>query len=171
MDEKEKLDTYAEMLMASHNKLYGYIYSLTGRSDQADDILQETNRKLWTLRDEFDFNREFLPWAYTVAYNQVRAARSKISREKLVFQDEEVVLALANEQQTWSRNIDERASALELCLQRLSDKNKSIINKYYSDGYSMEEVGGLLQKSTGSIAVALHRIRLALADCIRGQLA
>ena len=170
MNENEQIDNYAEMLMASHNKLYSYIYSLTGRVDQAEDILQETNKKLWQLRNEYDHNQHFLPWAYTVAYNQVRAARSKTKRERLVFQDEEVIHAIANEQISWSEQIDERGTALEKCLQSLSDKHKSIIHKYYTDGYTMEEVGSALKRSSNSIAVALHRIRLTLADCIRGQL-
>lgn len=170
MSDADLTGVYVEMLMAAHNKLYSYIYSLTGKTDQAEDILQETNRKLWQLKDEYDHSREFLPWAYTVAYNQVRAARTKIKRERLVFQDEEVLLAIANEQISWSRQVDERASALEKCLGRLSDKHKSIVRKYYTDGYTMEEVGKTVQRSAGSVAVALHRIRMALSECIRKQL-
>lgn len=170
MSDNDLTGAYVEMLMAAHNKLYTYIYSLTGKVDQAEDILQETNKKLWQLKDEYDHSREFLPWAYTVAYNQVRAARTKIKRERLVFQDEEVLHALANEQVSWSRQLDERGSALEKCLTGLSDKHKKIVRKYYTDGFTMEEVGKSLQRSTGSIAVALHRIRLSLMECIRGQL-
>ena len=170
MSEDDLTSVYVEMLMAAHNQLYTYIFSLTGKSDQAEDILQETNRKLWQLRDEYDHSREFLPWAFTVAFNQVRAARTKIKRERLVFQDEEVLHAIANEQVIWSRHSDERGAALEKCLAGLSDRHKTIVKKYYTDGFTMEEVGKTFKRSAGSIAVALHRIRITLSECIREQL-
>ena len=170
MSDQNLTDTYVEMFTAAQAQLYNYIYSLTGRVDQAKDILQETNRKLWQLRDEFEHSREFLPWSCTVAYNQVRAARSKTKRERLVFQDDDVVHALANEQVSWSGRSDERETALEQCLGSLSEKQRKIVSKYYKDGFTMEEVGSSLQRSAGAIAVSLHRIRLVLADCIRGQL-
>ncbi len=170
MSDEELTGEYVEMLMASHNQLYSYIYSLTGKPDQAEDILQETNRKLWQLKDEYDHSRAFLPWAYTVAYNQVRAARTKIKRDRLVFQDEEVLYALANEQIARSQETNERDLALEKCLSILSDKHKNLVKKYYNDGFTMEEVGQAFQRSAGSIAVALHRIRISLLECIKGQL-
>jgi len=170
MNNEDLTGAYVEMLMAAHNQLYNYIYSLTGKPDQAEDILQETNKKLWQLKDEYDHSREFLPWAYTVAYNQVRAARSKTKRERLVFQDEEVIHALANEQISWSQKSNDRGIALEKCMSLLSDKHKKLIKKYYTDGFTMEEVGQAFKRSTGSIAVALHRIRISLLECIKEQL-
>ena len=112
MSNQDLTDIFVEMFTANQSQLYNYIYSQTGRVDQAKDILQETNRKLWQLREEFDYRREFLPWAFTVAYNQVRAFRSKTKRERLVFQDDEVVHAIANEQVTWNRQSDDRGAAL-----------------------------------------------------------
>ena len=170
MSDQNLTDAYVELFTAAQAQLYNYIYSLTGRVDQAKDILQETNRKLWQLRDEFDHSREFLPWSCTVAYNQVRAARSKTKRERLVFQDDEVVHALANEQITWSARSDDRGTALEQCLGNLSEKQRKLVSKYYKDGFTMEEVGSAFKRSAGAIAVSLHRVRVALAECIREQL-
>mgnify|MGYP000010922887 CR=1 FL=1 len=65
---------------------------------------------------------------------------------------------------------DERATALEKCLSDISAKHKIMIRKYYTDGFTMEELGKSLQRSAGSVAVALHRIRIILSDCIRKQL-
>ena len=170
MSNEDLTNVYVDKLMASHNRLYTYIYSLTGKPDQAEDILQETNKKLWQLKDEYDHSREFLPWAYTVAYNQVRAARTKVKRERLVFQDEEVLHALANEQISRAEKVNERSLALEKCMASLSEKHKKLIKKYYTDGFTMEEVGQACQRSASSIAVALHRIRVSLLECIKEQL-
>ena len=70
---------YVELLTSSQGRLFAYIYSLTGDPEQTHDVLQETNRKLWLLMDEYDPKREFLPWAFKVGFNQVRAARKKVS--------------------------------------------------------------------------------------------
>ena len=66
---------YVELLTSSQGRLFAYIYSLTGDPEQTQDALQDTNRKLWLLMDEYDPRREFLPWAFKMAVNQVRAAR------------------------------------------------------------------------------------------------
>jgi RNA polymerase sigma-70 factor, ECF subfamily len=170
MDNVDDLDHYVERLMGSHDQLYAYIYSMTGRVDQAEDILQETNRKLWKRRLSYDNTRDFLPWAYKEAYNQVRAARTKIKRERLVFQDEEVLRSIAEIQLDEIQPIADRALALENCLTKLPEKQRSMIDKYYTSGYSMEEVGETIGRTANSVAVTLHRIRLALADCIRGNM-
>jgi RNA polymerase sigma-70 factor (ECF subfamily) len=149
--------------------MYAYIHSLTGNADTANDVLQETNRVLWEKADEFDHAREFLPWAFGIAYNQVRAARSRARRERLVFQDEETIRVISDEwaAQEQQRSPNDRQVALDHCMQELSDDNRQVLQRYYELGESVEKISQTLDKRANSIAVMLHRVRQSLARCIR----
>jgi RNA polymerase sigma-70 factor (ECF subfamily) len=163
-----KCEDYVECLTQCQSNLYAYIYSLTGNSSTAQDILQETNHMLWRLRSDYDPERTFLPWAIAVAYNQVRAARKKMARERLVFQHDETLQALADEQGSGEENEPNRLAALEHCLGKLDADQRLILEGHYRDGKSLDEIGEVLQLRVNTIAVRLHRIRKMLADCIRG---
>ena len=65
MTANDKMMTYVERLTGSQSRLYAYVYSLCGDPHQAADILQDTNKKLWELHEEYDADRDFLPWART----------------------------------------------------------------------------------------------------------
>ena len=93
----QKTSRYVELLTSSQGRLFAYIYSLTGDPEQTHDVLQETNRKLWLLMDEYDPKREFLPWAFKVGYNQVRS-KKKVSRDRLVFQEDSTLEAIHQKQ-------------------------------------------------------------------------
>ena len=61
----------------------------TADPELAKDVLQETNRLLWRRAPDYDPRREFLPWAFAHAFNQVRAARKRLRRERLVFHQDD----------------------------------------------------------------------------------
>jgi len=162
---------YVELLTACQSRLYGCIYALMGNVDQARDVLQETNRKLWQLRDDYDPSRSFAPWAYKVAYNQVRTARKRLQRERLIFHEEETIQAMADEHDSWSECHDDRRRALESCLNNLGHDQRRLVRDYFHGRDTMATLAEKLGCLPNTIAVTLRRIRHSLADCIRRKLA
>ena len=76
-------------LMTRHERLvYGYILSLVPNWADADEILQETNIRLWEEFEKFEAGTNFAAWAVRVAHFQVlttrwlrsRAGRTRCSR-------------------------------------------------------------------------------------------
>lgn len=167
MGETLQTDRYVGLLTECQNKLYAYIYSLTGSAEQAREILQETNHRLWEIRDQYDPSREFMPWAFKVSFNEVRSARKNVQRERLVFYDEETLSVIADMQVEWQVRFDDRMLALETCCGRLSGKQRELVQKYYKDNESVESIAEAMSRSANSVAVTLHRIRQFLADCMR----
>ena len=164
-------DLVVEKLTECQGRLFAYIYSLTANSNDAWDLLQETNRILWRKADDYDSSREFLPWAMTHAYNQVRTARKKGQRDRLVFQDESTLTQIADQ---WSENLQRdpapRMLALEMCLARLENSQRQLIHRFYSDGKTISQLASEDGKNKNAIVVALHRIRQKLADCINKRM-
>lgn len=168
MKPEQEIGSYVERLTGSQRRLYAYIYSLTANAHQASDILQETNRKLWELHDEFDSERDFMPWALKVAYNQIRAARKRISRERLVFQEDDTLETLHQAGVDETNGIDDRVIALETCLAKLKPDHRQLVERHYNDGEALEDLAVALDRRANTLAVTLHRIRITLAECIRG---
>src|SRR5688572_4735903 len=88
MPDRGRLADLVREITACQSSLYAYVCSLLGTSAGAADVLQETNVVLWEKLGEYDPARPFIAWAYGVAYFQVLAHRKRLSRERLVFDDE-----------------------------------------------------------------------------------
>ena len=157
-----------ERMTACQGQLFAYIYSLTADADGARDVLQETNRILWKKAGDYDAGREFLPWAMAHAFNQVRAARSKSKRERLVFGHDETIEQISpHAAEHASAGGGDRAIALEECLRKLTPKQRSLIERFYDRGETMAEIAESQERRENTVAVALHRLRQNLAECIR----
>ena len=165
-------EQFVESLTAHQSRLYAYIYSLIGDAEVAKDTLQETNRVLWRKAAEFDHARPFLPWAIAIAGFQVRAARTRMGRERLCFRDDASLQNAADEVEAKlaAPSPGERELALESCLEKLTPDQREMLAQYYGEGRSTSEIGAGLQRRPNTVAVALHRIRELLGACIRTHL-
>ena len=166
----ERIAVVVEQLTECQGRLFAYIYSLTADPEMARDVLQETNRVLWRKAEQFDTRREFLPWALTHAFNQVRAARSKSSRDRLIFREGETLEALSEESGSEPWRGGERAAALEECLLKLTEKQRALVERYYDRGEPLSEIAASLKRRENTVAVTLHRIRQRLAECIHNNI-
>lgn len=161
--------SFAETLAAQQSRLYAFVYSQLGDPELARDVLQETNRVLWENAAEFDASRPFLPWAFGVAKNQVRAARQRIGRERLCF-DPDVAEALADRLETHSLEVDRRQAALADCLDRLPLRQREVVQRRYGLSESLAEIAQALGRSASAVGVMLFRCRQSLAECIQTRL-
>lgn len=164
-------DSFVVKLTQAQSRLWAYIQSLTGHAGWTHDILQETNLRLWQIRDQYDSCRPFVSWAYAVAYNQVRTARRKTQRERLVFREEATLEAIARAHETWQQDTDGRLKAMDVCLEEMGPEQKDLVHQHYHVGTSIDDLAASRGKRPNTIAVALHRIRQALAECIRRRIA
>jgi RNA polymerase sigma-70 factor (ECF subfamily) len=167
---------YVHQLTGCQNRLYAYIYSLIGNAESAWDVLQETNTVLWRKAEEYDPERPFLPWALRVALNQVRAARTRLGRDRLVFHEQKTLEALTSE---WLGDAAGDAAgdapsdleiAMDGCLKRLPTRHRDVIERYYKHGESLRSIAETLSRTANAVGVMLHRIRRALAECIQRAL-
>lgn len=163
-----KRERFVTALSAAQSSLYRHIYSLYPDSGKVDDILQETNIVLWRKVDEFDESREFMPWARTIARYQVLAAMRDKSRDPLVMNEELVDLIAAESEADDSSSLP-KLHALEICLGRLSGKQRDLILRRYRRGACVEEIAHSIGRPVGSLSQALYRIRQSLMKCIESK--
>lgn len=164
------VDRFVELLTQHQSRLYAFIYTLLPDAERAGDVFQETNMVLWRKAAEFDHDREFLPWAFTIARFQVRAARQKLGRDRHVF-DETAFDVLAEHLTRRAVRLPARQSALVDCLQHLPDDQRQLVRRRYEEGDALERIAAALGQTANAVGVALYRVRQALAECVERRVA
>jgi RNA polymerase sigma-70 factor, ECF subfamily len=161
-------DEFVLLITGVQARLYAYVLSLLGDPHQAADVLQETNLVLWRKADEYTPGSDFTAWAYRVAHFQVRASRQKLGRDRLVF-DELLLADLAQKAAGRSAAFDARLAALYDCMKKLFERQRELLQRHYAEGQSIGEMAAAMGQTTGAIAQALFRARVALLKCIEQE--
>lgn len=160
-------EAFVRLMTEHQGRLFGYIYSLVGDPDRANEVLQETNVILWRDHREFRAGSNFKAWAFRVAHFQVMAWRQRQIRDRLVFEDD-VLDVLAAEVRQADELYDERRERLGTCLEQLPEAQRDLIRRRYAGGESLESIAQLKSMNPNSVTQALFRIRQTLLACVGG---
>ena len=168
MDQSQTAE-FVRLLTDHQRQLYLYILTFLPHSADAEEVLQETNVVLWSKADEFTLGTSFAAWAQRVAYFKVLEIRQRLTRERLTFSGEMMEVFRAEIGADTSGQ--ERRRALAICLEKLSERDRSLIDRRYAAGSTVEAMSHEINRPLGSIYRSLERIRLALLSCIQRELA
>lgn len=169
LNDAERTERFVQQLTGCQNRVYAYILMLLSNHDDAADVLQETNLVLWRKAAEFVEGTDFGAWACRIAYYQVLARLRDARRNRLVF-DPLLLNQLAAEAETLSAEMDDRRHALRLCMLRLSEHERMLLDRRYDSGWSIKQISTECGQSPGSVATNLYRIRNELMQCIQKNL-
>jgi RNA polymerase sigma-70 factor (ECF subfamily) len=161
---------FARLLGGCQRKVFLYALGLLHNATDAEEVLQETNVVLWRKFDDYQPGTSFDAWACRVAYFEVLKFREKAARDRRVFGGA-LVETLAAEAESVLDEFDERRDALEGCLTKLRDVDKTLVLQRYQPGATTRKVAESLGRSVQGTRKSLHRIRMTLLECIERTLA
>ena len=159
-----------ELITRHQQLLYSYIVSLLYRSQDAQDVLQETNLILWEKRANAPQESEFGAWACTIAFYQVLSYRKRNQRSRLFF-SEGLLKDLATHVDAEPELAFSKNRALQQCVEHLPDNSQQLLKQRYFTRLSVTEIAAELQRSTKAVSQSLYRIRKNLLGCIQRRLA
>ena len=168
-DGRRDATRFVRLLTRNERRVYAFILSLVPNWADADEILQETNVRLWNEFPKFDPDSDFLAWACTVAKFQVLTHRKRLARQKVQFTD--AFLDVVAEEMT--READETAAryqALQGCIDALSETNREMLKAYYRHGAAGAQVAAAFGRSLDALYKSLSRIRRTLHACVESKL-
>jgi RNA polymerase sigma-70 factor, ECF subfamily len=146
-----------------------YLTSLLPTQTDVDDVFQETSLVLWREFSGFQVGTNFGAWACTIAFNQVRAWRSRQKRETLVFSDA-FLQSISDEMVNNGDHLEERLKALEACIDFLPAHHRELVRHRYDDGNSIDSIAQQAQRTPDAVYRMLSRIRETLHDCVTKRL-
>src|SRR3954454_5900679 len=168
-DEVDRSKQLMALITRHQRQIFAYIYTLVPDRHDAEDLLQETSLVICEKFHEFTPGTDFVAWACQIAYWQIRRARQKFARAKVVF-DQVVVDALAQTAAELAEEANERHEALAHCLQKLPPRDREMVLLRYEPGSGVEEAAQRAGRSMEAAYKALARIRKLLLDCVTHQL-
>ena len=160
---------------ASQRRLFLTILSQVGRPNDAEEILQNANLAIWRKAHTFEPGTNFAAWTARVATFEVLKWREKRGRDRLRFSDE-FVTAVARESEAEPGLWEERRRVMQTCLKKLNDTDRDLLTRRYTPAADGSEVPGkdvaaLLGRPVNAVYQSLGRIKKALAECVRRELA
>lgn len=161
---------FVRLLNSSHRRLLGYLVSLLGSVQDAEDALQRSSVTMWQKFDAFESGTDFLAWASTIAYYEARNLQRSKARSRLVFSDE-LLEILARERLADTANIDPRHDALKACLAGLDNASQQLLEAAYSEKVSVAEIAKAAGRAPQTVYNKLNGLRRRLSHCVEERLA
>lgn len=170
MDPAESDQEFIRLLTAHQGPVLAYIRSLMPGFTGASDILQQTNITLWKKKEVFEIGTNFKAWAFAIARNHVMDQRKKLKRNGWLVFSEDVAELFAAEAEDEELDQDESFRALEVCLSKLRDHDRELVQKRYCESVTLEEYANQINRSAGTLKARLFKIRAGLRRCLDRQL-
>ena len=168
--DRDKHDHFLRLYVENEEALRGFVRSLVPTLEDAREVMQETAALLWRKFDELDSQDNFRRWAFGVARLEALTFRRDQARDRHVF-SEDLMRLLEAEAEEAAGQSDHEERALERCLQKLPQAQRTLIETVYVGGARIDEMARDSGRTPMALYKLLHRVRMALADCVRMTLA
>jgi len=149
-------------LLASIPNLRAFAVSLTGSSERADDLVQETLMKAWAKFHTFQEGTNLRAWLFTILRNEFYSQVRKRGRE--VEDAEGTYAARLASQPAQGGHMD--LSDFRKALAELPADQREALILVGASGFSYEEAAEICECAVGTIKSRVSRARTRLAELL-----
>ncbi|MBD5493778.1 MAG: RNA polymerase sigma factor [Lachnospiraceae bacterium] len=152
--------TVQELVALYQSNLFAAAFNVCKNAQDAEDIVQDTFIRYYTLNKEFDNEQHIRAWLLRVAINKAKNANHTFwRRNKLSIEDYMETLTFETPQ---SENLFET-------VMKLPEKYRIVIHLYYYEDYSVREIADILRLSESNVKVRLSRGRSLLKEALKEE--
>lgn len=167
--EAQRHAVFLRLFTGSEGSLRVFVRSLLPTAQDAAEVMQEVALVLWERFEHFDQSRSFRAWAFGIARYQALMFLRRARSDRHVF-DDALAERIADAAQEFSGRHDLQREALEACLRRLKPPQRDLVLEAYAQGARIDHVAERRGQTAMALYKTLHRIRILLLACIRGEL-
>ena len=163
---------YCELVRQYQARLRGFAARYVSDPHDVDDVVQDAFVNAYNNLDRFDLKHEFWPWLRTICKNRTfNFLRSRRTRRHINLQlIDEALETHLSEDDSPSYEAVERVEALRVCLGKLKESQRELINQRYYSRLHVKDIADTMQQSATGLAMRLFRIRGVLKKCVQQQL-
>ncbi|MEA5614564.1 RNA polymerase sigma factor [Nodularia spumigena] len=162
-----------ELIRAHQQSVYAYLLRMSGRTDVAEDIVQEAFVRVLGNLHRFDFRFRFSTWLFTIARRLYMNAMAK-SRPSY---DTDFVGSFGNQSTGWAPDTamydDERQTvqrdALQTSLMELSEEQREVLVLFHQLDWPIALIAEHLAMPEGTVKSHLHRGRRRLRQVFQDK--
>jgi RNA polymerase sigma factor (sigma-70 family) len=149
-------EDYNDCVKLYADGLYRFMLKSTRQVEDARDLVQASFEKLWAHRAEVNALKS-KSYLFTIAYHKMIDLNRKNSR--IEFRE-----TLPDKTGTAPGNPPRLKEILEKALNRLNERQRSLVLLKDYEGYSYEEIAEITGLNGTQVKVTLHRARLILKE-------
>lgn len=153
------------------SKIYSYIYRRTNSPALAEDLTAQVFLKmLEAIQNDKGWHSSFSGWLYRIAHNLVIDHYRRRDRRQYVSIDDAPVLPATGYDPVEAAELTLDAERLQAAIRRLTEEQAMVITLRFLEGYSINEVAVMLNKTDGAIKALQYRAVSTLRDLLEREL-
>jgi RNA polymerase sigma-70 factor (ECF subfamily) len=170
-------EAFETLLCRYERSLLGFARTVSGSTELAEDVLQETFVSVWRSASTYRGEASARGWLYGIARNALRRQYRRRVGEPSALESFDALGSpdALGRAAGWGEADDGGYAArvesrldLEAAFARLSPKDREILYLVDVEGLTHEEAGRLSDVGTGAVKTRVHRARLRLMAALRG---
>lgn len=158
----------AELVDRWQGRFVGHACRMMGQPDAARDAVQEAWLAIVRGLARLDDPARFAPWAYRIVSNKCVDWVRKQGRRRRMGQELEDRQRRDEELALRRPAGDLEHSLLVEALQALPRDRQALLNLYYQDGFSVQEIADILEIPAGTVKSRLFHARNQLKQALEG---
>lgn len=164
-----KTTRFLKLFVSNQKTIYAYIFTLVYDNDIADDILQDTATLMWERFDTYQEGTNFGAWGLSIARLKLFSYLRK-NRQKYASMSDQMLERISHTAYQRLETIDDRASALRNCLEKLNGQDRRLIEIRYEKNIKVKDIAPKINRTVDGLYQTMSRIHHTLLRCIESTL-
>ena len=137
---------------------------LLNQSEDAEEAAQDSFIKAYNSLSSFQNSSTFKTWFFRIVYNTSISRLRTRKNNEVKIEDVKISDAEINDTENaiGQLNSEDRQKYLQIGLERLEPDEKALLNMYYFDDFSMDEISSITGLTVSNVKVKIHRSRKKL---------
>lgn len=184
--QKADITAFNEIVARYKNKIYNYLYRMTGSAEDAEDLTQEVFVRMYTNIGSFRAEASLSTWLFRIAGNLSVDAFRRGKKERGIVHSLDAPVAgsdEAEEGQSATRDVPDWTHApesvlgrkelgahIQAALQKLPPKLRAAVVLHDIEGLAYEEIAQAERVPLGTVKSRIFNARVALREHLRPYL-
>jgi len=152
--------TLEELVERYQNNLFAVAFNVCKNAQDAEDVVQDTFLRYYTMKKEFDSEQHIRAWLIRVAINKAKNCNRTFWRRNKC--------SLEEYMETLTFETPESENLFETVM-KLPEKYRIVIHLFYYEDYTVHEIAEILNLSESNVKVRLSRGRAVLKAALKDE--
>jgi len=165
-------EAFSEIVERYTPLIYSLSYRMLGKSDEAEEAVQEIFLRVYRSLSRFRLSDRFHPWLYTIAINWLRSRKKRrwLRNRHEINSSQEIVseLSLHKHGKDPSEILEKKEGerVAQEAILKLNKKHRAVFILRHIEGLSSAEVSKILKIPEGTVKTHLHRAKQELVKIL-----
>ncbi|HVJ47407.1 MAG TPA: sigma-70 family RNA polymerase sigma factor [Luteolibacter sp.] len=164
------MEAFGELVRRYQGNIRACLVIRLKNPHDAEDLAQDTFITAFNKLPEFDTKLPLGPWLRGIAFNLLRNFQKKNRPIAIGAETELAGLIDVRISEKYTSNQESHIfTALEDCMEKLDPSARQLLHRRYHDDAAVQDIAKESQRNHSTVTMQLHRLRAALAECIRNH--